>query len=261
MDAKTKFAVGFVAAAAIAVSMATLGSSSSDSTSESGADTSTSPPTSTSKESSVPDRSSTASSGPEVVEETRSKLTAAAKAEPVDDARAAGDSRSNVRAATGRIGDREDVLPTPNSHGGAAWDDPTNDRVLGPKEWMAGTDDEERARIDEVFEKSRAARYDPRLSIQDRGQSVAAMRAVVDACFQALAQRVPGSSGRLIVAWTAGASGGQGRVSNPRIKVNYKLEDETFEACILDGAQNLRFDAADGEPIEVEVPFFYDGAY
>lgn len=141
------------------------------------------------------------------------------------------------------------------------WDDPTNQRVLGPKVWVAPVDDAEALRIDQVFKDARAARFDPRLPNQSRSASILAVKEVVDRCFDALVDRVPGASGRLIVAWMAGATGGQGRVTNPRIKVNYKLDDPAFESCVIDGAAGRTFRGPDGDPIEVEAPFFYDGAF
>lgn len=141
------------------------------------------------------------------------------------------------------------------------WDDPVNARVLGQKEWMAPVDDAETVRIDQVFEEARAARHDPSLSNASRAASIAAVKAVADRCYEQLARRQPAIRGRLIVGWTASASAGRGQVTNPRIKVNYRLQDAEFEACVLDGSSRASFRSADGEPIEVEAPFFYDGTF
>ncbi len=141
----------------------------------------------------------------------------------------------------------------------AGWDDPTNDRVLGPKSWMAPVDQEELARIDETFERSRALRHDPNLSNRDRRSSIESVRPVVDRCYEALATRVPGIEGRIILGWRSGASNGSGWVRDPRIVTNYRLDDEQFESCVLSGMEGLRFPSGDGDAIEVEHPFFYDG--
>jgi hypothetical protein len=141
------------------------------------------------------------------------------------------------------------------------WADPTNQQVLGRKSWMAPVEETEQARIDQVFEDSRAARYDPRLPNASRAASVEAARQAVDACFTALKERTPTAKGRLIVAWRAGAENGRGWIRDPRISVNYGLEDPMFEACVLDGVARQTFRGVDGDAIDVEVPFFYDGSF
>ena len=148
---------------------------------------------------------------------------------------------------------------TKNQEPTTEWSDTTNARVLGQKTWMAEVSDEENARIDEVFEKARAARHDPSLSSRDRRSSIEVVRSVVDRCFEDLQKRQPGVQGRLILAWESGASDGRGWIRDPRITTNYKLGEPQFESCILGGLAGLTFAAADGEPITVEYPFFYDG--
>ena len=138
--------------------------------------------------------------------------------------------------------------------------DPENQRVLGPNGWMAPVDPQENERIDQVFEESRAARYDPNLNDAGRAASVAVARQTVTACFDAFKRRRPDASGRIVVMWTAGAAtAGQGRITNPRLGTNYQLQDAAFESCIVNGLRNQRFDSDAGDPIEVEVPFFFDG--
>jgi hypothetical protein len=126
---------------------------------------------------------------------------------------------------------------------------------------MAPVSADEEARIDEVFEKARAVRYDPQLSPEGRATSIEAARVVLEACFEALQERQPEASGRVIVGWTSGAAEGRGWIRNPRISVNYKLGEPAFESCVLDGLAGRSFPAADGDPIEVEAPFFFDGAF
>lgn len=141
------------------------------------------------------------------------------------------------------------------------WDDPVNELVLGENAWMAPIDDAEAARVDQVFEDARAARFDPRLPDRSRAESIVVAREIVETCFDELERRSPGASGRLIVSWTAAATDGVGTITDPQINVNYKLEDAAFEACVVDGLTDQTFAGADGEPITVEVPFFFDGAF
>jgi len=139
------------------------------------------------------------------------------------------------------------------------WSDPTNERVLGSKDWMAEVSEEDNERIDEVFERARAARFDPSLSPRDRRSSIEVAEEVVDGCFEELQTRFPAVEGRLIVEWESGASGGQGWIRAPRITTNYRLRDPTFEECVIGRLDGRTFPSADGEPITVEYPFFYDG--
>lgn len=150
------------------------------------------------------------------------------------------------------------AAPHDTSRPAEAWADPVNAKVLGRKTWMAPLDQQETQRIDDVFDRARAARVDPRISHRDRRTSIETVRKVVDRCYEELARRVPGSRGRLIVAWESGATAGTGWVREVRIGANHRLEDPTFEACIVDGAEGLTFPATDGESRTVEYPFFYE---
>lgn len=157
-----------------------------------------------------------------------------------------------------------DAVPDGGTVAGAAissteWRDPVNERVLGPRAWMAPISDEENARIDEIFERARAARHDPRLSPRDRRTAIETARPIVDGCVESLRRRRPGAEGRLILAWESSASGGRGTIRNVRITVNVKLDDPEFERCVLTGLEGRTFPAEDGETRLVEYPFFYDG--
>lgn len=144
---------------------------------------------------------------------------------------------------------------------GPQWVDPVNARVLGPQSWMAPDDDAEAARIDEVFERYRAVREDPRLGDRARASSIASAREIVDACFATLRERQPAARGRLIVAWRAEPRAGRGFIVAPRVTANVGLRDPAFESCLLEGLTERPFGPADGEPVEVEAPFFYDGSF
>ena len=150
------------------------------------------------------------------------------------------------------------ALPPDASRPAELWADPVNAKVLGRKTWMAPLDDQESERINDIFERARAARVDPRISHRDRRTSIETVRKVVDRCYEDLVRRVPGSRGRLIVAWESGATAASGWVRDVRIGANHGLRDAAFEACILDGAEGLTFPAADGDARTVEYPFFYE---
>ncbi len=168
---------------------------------------------------------------------------------------------TNAAGRASAPADAGSAVPSVPSTAAQQWEDPTNAEVLGQKQWMAPVEDAEALRIERVFEAARAARHDPRLPDRSRAASIEAARQVIDRCFGALADRHPGIQGRLIVGWTAGASGGRGVIRNPRIAVNYKLSEPQFEACVLDGLAGQAFRGPDGDPIEIQAPFFYDGAF
>ena len=63
----------------------------------------------------------------------------------------------------------------------------------------------------------------------------------------------------MIVAWTTGAAMGTGWIRNVRIPTNVDLEDEQFEGCIVQNLEGTKYKAEDGNAIDVEYPFFYDG--
>jgi hypothetical protein len=144
----------------------------------------------------------------------------------------------------------------------AQWRDETNERVLGEKKWMATVDAEEVSRINEVFRRSRALRADPRINNAGRRSSIQVVEKIVGVCFEDLGRRVPEATGRIAVAYTATADEGGGRITKPRISLRtHMLQEEKFEACVVDGLRGQRFDAAPGDPIEVEHPIFFDGAF
>ena len=127
---------------------------------------------------------------------------------------------------------------------------------------MAEVGAEEAARIDEVFRRSRELRADPRIDVAGRRSSIEVAEQVVRACFEELEVRVPEVTGRVAVAYTATADERGGRISQPRITLRTRLlQDELFESCVVQGLDGQRFDAAPGDPIQVEHPIFFDGAW
>jgi hypothetical protein len=132
-----------------------------------------------------------------------------------------------------------------------------NPGPTGPESWSAPISPEEEAEIQAAFDA--IPEPDPRVTREDRKTSIEVVRVVVEDCFRALQTRQPGRRGRIAVAWTAMAAGGEGLIQEPQITLNLKLREPLFEQCIVQGLDGLTFPAAEpGEPLRVEYPFFFD---
>lgn len=138
-----------------------------------------------------------------------------------------------------------------------SWVDPTNQRVLGPKSWMAKADEKEKQRIADTFTRN-ASRMKNRVNASTRQNSIEAMRTAVTACLEEYREINPEATGRVIVSWNAqGAKSGVGKVSDVSIDTNMGLRDETFESCVT-SVDGLRFEGEIGRNIRVEYPFMFD---
>ncbi len=138
------------------------------------------------------------------------------------------------------------------------WADPTNQRVLGRRSWMATMSDAGRQAIDDEFDRPRPHPYPYDLKVRRNGIDVA--RGIVEDCFERLQKRQPDATGRIMVAFDLVATGQRGQFRKVSLPAVVKLHDPRFQDCITGGLANASFATGEQGVMHVEYPFFFDGA-
>lgn len=128
--------------------------------------------------------------------------------------------------------------------------------MVGPLTWMAELPERERAAIAQELDTPPTKPFP--LDLQIRRRSIDMTREVVFDCFDALKQRQPQSTGRMIVAFNLVASEGRAQVLEPSIPTQLNLDDPPFTHCILKGLESIEFASEDEGRMRVEYPFLFD---
>lgn len=142
----------------------------------------------------------------------------------------------------------EDARPDEPRREEAPHADPVHREVLGRRGWMAPLPPEEIERIDRTIDEAERRRDELFENLELRRIALAQAQQVGEVCFDALFNRVPQASGRVIVNFEAIAHQGGVTITNTRVAANVGLQDLAFENCLITGIDQIVFgtDAPDG---------------
>lgn len=136
------------------------------------------------------------------------------------------------------------------------WQDPTNQRVLGRKQWMAQAPDAVSEQLDEELEKERPPRYPIDLQVRQSGVDIA--KAIVTRCYEELVRRNPQADGRLAVGYNLVADGEKARFKDVDILVKVRLKDVAFDDCVLGELSRASFPTSEQGVMWVEYPLVFE---
>jgi hypothetical protein len=121
------------------------------------------------------------------------------------------------------------------------YDNPVNQRVLGPKSWLAQPDDATSAAIQRQLSKDVANPTNYDVSSRDRRLAISRLQQAAAHC----AQRYLSSDrrGHIIIRTTLVVSGGRAHLEEVTFDDILRLEQPRFRECIKRRASDIRFDA------------------
>lgn len=147
----------------------------------------------------------------------------------------------------------EESAPARAPEDAGAWADPVNQRVLGPKSWMAELPQAETDAVERVLDAPRPPpRYPIDLGVRQWSADIAAD--VVDECFGETAAR-----GRFAVNYRLVADGQRATFEDVHLTNLYQLDDPAFVDCVVANLGSRSFRSSEDGQMQVAQPFLFDG--
>ena len=151
----------------------------------------------------------------------------------------------------------EESAPAADPEDAGTWADPVNQRVLGPKSWMAEVSPAETEALERVLNAPRPApRYPIDLRVRQWSADIAAE--VVELCFGESQPR-----GRFAVNYRLVADGRRAIFEDIHLTNIYGLDDpvfvDAFVGCVVESLGERSFRSSEEGQMQVARPFLFDG--
>ena len=138
----------------------------------------------------------------------------------------------------------------------ATYLDPVNNRVLGPRRWMAELPEEQKKSIERDLERDVGSQYP--ISMEDRRAAIQKVDEVARKCFRDFFGAHPDvTGGQVIVEFELVVYKSVAEPNDVRVEDPVDVRNPDFLACVRDGVASISLQAARDGTLDIQHPIFF----